>query len=175
MKVTLRFTSLMLGLMLWSFGAWAQPINDDCVDALNVVFSANEANVVVTEGDTRGGTASTEPTSVCSGSFYTDDIWFKFTTPDPVPTSGVVVRVWFDNTVTPSDVVAIGMAVYNSCDINESPLGCFSSQVGDLSDRIELTGACLLPNHIRGSRLVYRQHACYRRNTSRRCLSKSKS
>jgi hypothetical protein len=124
----------------------AQPLNDDCSGAFETVFSASEATVVLRAGDTRGATASTEPTSVCSGSFYTDDIWFKFTTPAVLPDHGVVVRVYFDDSLNPTDVPAIGMALYSSCAIGETPLACFSATTPD-QDRIVLENVCGLANH----------------------------
>src|SRR4249920_1513744 len=129
MKITLRISSLLIVLFSWSASVWAQPANDDCSGAFNVVFSTSEANVVVTEGDTRGATASTIPASVCSSTFYTDDIFFKFTTPAVVDPAGIVIRVYFDNSVVASDVSAIGMALYESCDPGAIPSHCFSSTV----------------------------------------------
>jgi hypothetical protein len=143
MKVTLRFSSLFLGLILMSATAWAQPANDDCADAFEVVIGDSEANAVAVDGDTRGATASTLPASVCSGSWYTDDIWFKFTTPVDVPANGLVVRVYFNNATNPTDVSAIGMAIYESCGVDETPLRCFSSDVPE-DNNLEIPGACLI-------------------------------
>ncbi len=146
MKVTLRFMSLIAGLIFWNLTAWAQPANDDCAGAFVVAYADNEASAVTTDGDSRGATASTEPTSVCSGSWYTDDTWYTFTTPSTLPGNGIVVRVYFNAAVVPTDVPAIGMAIYNSCDIGETPLRCFSSDQPE-DNKIELPGACLLPDH----------------------------
>ncbi len=146
MKLTLRISSLFLGLILMSVTAWAQPANDDCATALEVVLADSEANAVAVAGDTRGATASTLPTSVCSGSWYTDDIWYKFSTPVDVPANGVVVRVYFNNATTPTDVTAIGMAIYESCGADETPLRCFSSAIPE-DNNMELPGACLIANN----------------------------
>jgi hypothetical protein len=146
MKVTLRFMSLVLGLMFLNVTAWAQPANDDCINAINITFGADEASAVQVSGDTRGGTASTEPTSVCSGSFYTDDIWFKFTTPSTLPADGIQIRAYFNNAVTATDVTAVGMALYNSCDIAETPIRCFSSE-DPKENNLVIPGECLQADH----------------------------
>lgn len=146
MKVTLRFACLILGLLFWNLTAWAQPANDDCVDAINIVYADDEASAVQVAGDTRGGTASTEPTSVCSGSFYTDDIWFKFTAPDVLPASGIQIRSYFNNSVTASDVTAVGMAIYESCGVGETPLRCFSSE-DPAENNLVLPAECLIAGH----------------------------
>ncbi len=143
MKVTLRISSLFFGLVLWSATAWAQPANDDCANAIEVVFADSEANAVLVGGDTRGATASTLPTTVCSGSWYTDDIWFKFRTPANLPANGIVFKAFFNNATNPTDVSAIGMAIYESCGADETSLRCFSSDLPE-DNRIELPGACIL-------------------------------
>ena len=146
MKVTLRISSLLFGLVLWSVTAWAQPANDDCAGAFEVTFSNDEASAVKVAGDSRGATASTTPTSVCSGSWYTDDTWYKFRTPVNLPANGIVIRVYFNNAINPTDVPAIGMAIYESCDAAETPLRCFSSDVPE-DNSIELPGACIQADH----------------------------
>ncbi len=146
MKVTLRISSLLFVLISWSAALWAQPANNDCAGAFNVVYSTSEANVVLTAGDTRGATASTIPNSVCSTIFYTDDIFFTFTTPAVVDNNGIVVKAYFDNSTTPTDVSAIGMALYASCAPGEVSSHCFSSTVPE-DDRFAISGLCLLTNH----------------------------
>jgi len=143
MKVTLRISSLFFGLVLWSATAWAQPANDDCANAFEVVFADSEANAVLVDGDTRGATASTLPTTVCSGSWYTDDIWFKFRTPANLPPNGIVVKAFFNNATNATDVSAVGMAIYESCGADETSLRCFSSDLPE-DNSIELPGACIL-------------------------------
>lgn len=146
MKITLRISSLLIVLFSWSASVWAQPANDDCSGAFNVAYSSSEANVVVTQGDTRGATASTIPTTVCSSSFYTDDIFFKFTTPALIDPAGFVIRVYFDNATVATDVSAIGMALYASCDPGEVASHCFSSTVPE-DNSFSISGLCGLPNH----------------------------
>lgn len=146
MKVTLRISSLLFVLISWSATIWAQPANDDCGGAFVVPFSASEATVVTVNGDTRGATASSVPNAVCSTIFYTDDIYFAFTTPASVDDEGIVVRAYFDNSSNPTDVSAIGMALYASCAPGEIASHCFSSTVPE-DDRFEVSGLCLLTNH----------------------------
>jgi Secretion system C-terminal sorting domain len=146
MKVTLRISGLLFGLVLWSITAWAQPANDDCANAFEMIFGASEATAVKVNGDSRGATASTTPTSVCSGSWYTDDTWYKFRTPVDLPANGIIVRAFFNNATTPTDVPAVGMAIYASCDAGETPLRCFSSDVPE-DNTLELPGACILADH----------------------------
>ncbi len=146
MKVTLRFSSLFIGLILMSITAWAQPLNDDCSGAFEVSIGDSEMNAVTVAGDSRGATASTVPTNVCSGSWYTDDIWFKFTTGSVLPANGLIVRIYFNNAITPTDVPAIGMAIYASCGAGETPIACFSSDQPE-DNKIVLSSGCLLTDN----------------------------
>ncbi len=146
MRLILRISSLLVVLISWSTELWSQPANDDCAGALNVVYSVSEANVILTSGDTRGATASTIPNAVCSTVWYTDDIFFKFTTPAIVDDNGIVIRAYFDNSTIATDVVAIGMALYESCDPGEIASNCFSSNVPE-DNRFEVSGLCLMTNH----------------------------
>ncbi len=124
----------------------AQPLNDDCGGAFNVVISDSEENVILTSGDTRGATASSIPKTVCSTVWYTDDIFFRFTTPSFVKEKGIVIRAYFNNSSVPTDVSAIGMALYESCDSSAVATHCFSSDDPD-KDRFEVSGLCLLTDH----------------------------
>jgi hypothetical protein len=142
MKVTLRFSSLFLGLVLWSVTAWAQPANDDCVNAVQLTYADDEASAVLADGDTRGATASTSPTTVCSQTFYTDDIWYKFTTPVDLPPNGVVIRAYYNNAVNLTDLASVGMAVYESCDASATPVACYVTDLPELN-KTELNGACI--------------------------------
>lgn len=146
MKITLRMSGLLFGLVLWSLQAWAQPANDECVNAFNVVFAADETSVVKTNGDSRGATASSVPAiGSCSGTFYTDDTWYTFTTPSTFTSDAVAMRVYFGDG-TSTDVPAIGMALYESCENGEEAIQCFSSSVPE-DDRILLPAVCMLPGH----------------------------
>jgi len=146
MKVTLRISSLFFGLVLWSATAWAQPANDDCVNAFEMVVADSEANAVLVDGDTRGAVASTTPATVCSQTFYTDDVWYKFTTPAVLPADGLIIKAYFNNTVNPTDLPHVGMAVYGSCDLNAALLACYVDDDPDLN-KTELTSACIEANN----------------------------
>lgn len=148
MKPTLIIISLIVCAILWSPSLCAQPANDDCSGAFNIVISTSESNVVVTEGDTRGTTQSSIPADVCGYSWHDDDIFFKFTTPDSIHAEGLVIRVYFDNSKIATDLYEIGMALYESCDSLEKTSLCFSSYfTPKKNDRFEISGQCLLANH----------------------------
>lgn len=144
MKVFLRFTYFLTALLLSSTSLWAQPANDDCANSIEVPYSDSEETAVRVAGDTRGATASTVPTNVCSASFYTDDIWYHFTIPNDPQGAGGVIRVYFNNALNATDVTAIGMALYNSCGAAEAPLLCFSSSVPE-DNQFVISDACLNP------------------------------
>jgi len=113
---------LLAGL---SSTAFAQPANDDCANAVSFTLADDEASLVEAAGSTVGGTGSTEPASVCSGSWFGDDIWFSFTTGADFKSETIVVRSKFGT--MGGDVLSVGMAVYPSCDAAAIPFGCFSS------------------------------------------------
>ena len=78
MKVTLRISSLFLGIMLWSVAAWAQPSNNSCSGATPVPVSTSEAAVVLVNGDTRNatpsGVADNSPSDYCFVDHADDDV-----------------------------------------------------------------------------------------------------
>jgi len=131
MKVTLRFSSLILGLLLWSFAAWAQPANDLCSGATQITIGKDEASAVKVAGDTRGTIdASTDGIPVCSGNFYRDDVWYTLTAPDTANT-GYDVKLYFTGTGT--DITAFGIGLYYSCDADASNAAfvCLNTPAGD--------------------------------------------
>ncbi len=144
MKLALR-NSLFVLFTFMGMQLIAQPINDDCANALPVIMAADEASAVLTPGDTRSATASTTPAAVCSGSWFADDIWFSITTGDVLPETGVVIKAYFDQNVTATDVPAVGMAFYNSCDMDEAALQCFSSD-DPANNQLVVGTSCLSPN-----------------------------
>ena len=146
MRVILRTSVLLLFLIPITSGILAQPANDDCAAAFPVVYSSSEQSVVLTDGDSRGATASTTPLiGSCSGSFFTDDTWYSFTTPAILPNGYVVIRGYFGNGPV-TDVPAIGMALYASCGPTETAIQCFSSAVAT-DDRMQIPAVCLQANH----------------------------
>ncbi len=123
--------------------AFAQPANDDCPSATEITLAADEGSCVLVEGSTVGGTPSVAPDFVCSGSWFSDDIWFKFSTGADVPSGGVVVKAYFGD--SNMDVPAIGMAIYAGCGSAELPFGCFSSADPE-DDQIHVFAGNLQPN-----------------------------
>ncbi|HUR32118.1 MAG TPA: hypothetical protein VMZ69_11855, partial [Saprospiraceae bacterium] len=150
MKVTLRISSLVCGLVLWGTLAWAQPANDRCSNAIPLTISSSEANVVLVSADTRGattsGNADSSPIDFCFVGDNDDDVWFKITTPASLPDQGFVIRAYFNNSVVSSDLVAVGMALYESCGESETSTHCFTSADGKI-DRFTFSGICALPQH----------------------------
>ncbi len=146
MIVTLRISIGILLLLVGISPAWAQPANNDCAGALNVAFSASESTVQFTNGDTRGATASTLPTiGGCSASFFTDDVWFNFTTPATLVNGDIVIRGYFGD-IASTDLPAIGIALYESCDADATPITCFSATDPE-QNRIEIPAFCLQADH----------------------------
>jgi hypothetical protein len=134
---------IFLILLMSSYSIiWAQPANDDCATAVEMTFANSEAEAILVAGDTRGAVASTTPAIVCSQTFFTDDVWYKFTTPTDLPTNGVVIKAYFNNTVNPTDLPHVGMAVYASCDLDEVLVSCYVDDNPDLN-KTELPSACL--------------------------------
>lgn len=121
----------------------AQPANDWCEGAVNVPFAADEGSATLVGGDTRGATPDTNVSNVCSGSWFADDIWFSVTLGDVVPENGLIVRSYFGDEA--DDVLAVGMAIYPSCDTGAAPIQCFSS-ADPADDRLVLSPVCLEAN-----------------------------
>jgi hypothetical protein len=132
MKVTLRFSSLLFGLLLWTINAWAQPVNDMCSGAIQLTIGADEASAVQLPGDTRGTEdASADGIPVCSANFYRDDVWYYMTVPDTVSINGYTIKCYYQGMAT--DVPAFGIALYYSCDADASnePFVCLNSPAED--------------------------------------------
>jgi len=132
MKVTLRFSSLVFGLLLSTLAAWAQPANDMCSGAISITIGEDEATATRVNGDTRGTEdASADGIPVCSGNFYRDDVWFTFTAPDEFSIEGYSVKVYYSGTGT--DIPAFGIALYNSCDAdpNNQAFVCLNQPAED--------------------------------------------
>jgi hypothetical protein len=124
MKKHLAFF-LCIGLLLSASAIFAQPANDNCSTAVGLTVAADEASATAVAGTTTGGTASTTPTSVCSGSWFQDDVWYSFTTGATAPANGVTIKV------APGTMSLLGIAVYTGCGATEVPLQCVSTCDGD--------------------------------------------
>lgn len=120
-------------LVLVTIAVQAQPANDDCSGAIELIIADSEANAVLTDGDTRNtvdeGTAGIP---VCSGNFYRDAVWYKFTAPaTPIP-NGFAVKIYYGD--QPDDFASPGVAVYESCDADpgNAPIYCANAPTGDI-------------------------------------------
>ena len=119
-------------LLFSSMSLFGQPANDNCDAPAPMTLSADEASCVWFDGDTRmaqDATVLTNTPDVCSGSWYTDDVWFSFSTGATISEGGIVVQTEFGS--QPDDVSGIGMSFYtNDCDPSNIEFQCFSSGDG---------------------------------------------
>ncbi len=106
--------------------------NDRCENALLIPVNKTIDDCVFTEGDTRGteDASQVQGPFVCSGTWYADDVWFKFETLDEIPIFGIEVQTLFDPINNPNDLDAVGMAIYKGCNPEEVPFYCFSNEDG---------------------------------------------
>jgi hypothetical protein len=110
--------------------AFAQPANNDCTNATILTIASSLSTATPTSGTTLNATGSTNPTNVCSGSWFGDDVWYSFTTGATIPTNGIKIKV------NPGTITPLGMAIYTGCGATEVPLQCFSECNG--SDSLNL-------------------------------------
>ena len=126
--------------------AFAQPANDDCSTPTPILVGADAASCIPVTGDTRGTVDATTVTGplVCSGTWFTDDVWFSFDIGAEIPPLGVTVEVRVDPNIG-TDFNENGMGVYEaSCDAANAPIDCYSNQPGRRT--ISLPPACLVEN-----------------------------
>lgn len=139
-RIVLSFTCFLA--VGFTAALLAQPINDDCGGALAIELGVDEGSAVPVVGDTRGGTGSTVPVNVCSGTWFQDDIWFTVTMPVNIPDDGITIKTYFGSEA--DDVPAVGMAFYPSCDEDATPFQCFSSDV-PTDNSMDISAFCLVP------------------------------
>lgn len=120
-----------------STNVFAQPANDDCANATAITIGADGNACSAVEGTTLDATQSVTPVSVCSGSWFADDVWYTLTTPNELPNGTLIIETEFGSTGT--DVIAVGMAIYAGCGENEAPLVCFSNGDGTQTDLLIFT------------------------------------
>lgn len=122
-----RFLSAFVFVLasLSSIAVFAQPANDLCSGAIELTLGGSEATAVYTAGTTVGTVdgATTPGPSVCSGNFYRDDVWYKFTIPADSTGKAITVRV---NNAVVNGLSPVGMAIYTSnvCDATNAPYLC---------------------------------------------------
>ena len=140
-----KVLQLICAALFVSAGLLAQPANDNCATATSLDLAADANSVVGIVGDTRGGTGDAAVPDVCSGTWFADDIWYELTLPNDFDGDGFVVQVYFGTEA--DDVLAVGMALYESCDADASPMRCFSSSDA-ADDRVTFrTSTCLIPGN----------------------------
>lgn len=141
---TINSRIAFLGMLLFlSTSIFAQPANDNCADATMLTLAVDEASCVQVDGDTRmtvDATTVMGTPAVCSGSWYTDDVWYSFEIGSVIPANGITIKCTFGDQA--DDVPAVGMAVYNSCDASEIALSCFST-ADAAQNSIQVQAACL--------------------------------
>jgi len=142
-----NFTTL-LTFIIFLFSSWslmAQPANDKCENATSIMLFADAGSATWTDGDTRmteDATMVTGTPSVCSGTWYTDDVWYTLDIGANVPSTGIVIETEMGSQA--DDFMEVGMAVYNSCDASEIAIQCFSNEPGRRT--ITVQPSCLSPN-----------------------------
>ena len=119
---------MSLGLLMTANVMFAQPANDDCSGAIALTVAPDEASATPVAGTTSGATGSTSPTSVCSGSWFGDDVWYTFSTGATAPANGVTIKA---TASTGSIFQPLGMAIYLGCGANEVPIACMSQTADD--------------------------------------------
>ncbi len=135
----------LLVLLCTSALVFAQPANDDCSTPTIMILGADSLSCIPVPGDTRGTVDATlvPAPAVCSGTWFTDDVWFSFTTDDNPPTDGVTVEVRLDPS-SGTELMEQGMAIYQSCDLDEIALACFSDAPGVRT--IQFPPTCIAAN-----------------------------
>ncbi len=144
----LPVSKLLFFLLLstFSFSSVAQPVNDRCDTPTLLALGLDAETCILARGDTRGTEDATtigDVPLVCSGSWFTDDVWYSFNTGDEVPAFGVTVEVRLDPT-SGTELIEHGMAIYQDCDSETSPIDCFTDEEG--RRRIEFPATCMEPN-----------------------------
>ena len=120
----------------------AQVANDRCENATVMTLGANSSECTPVAGTTIGAEDATLIAGpvVCSGSWYSDDVWFQFTTDANPPANGIIV----ESILGAGDAPELGMAVYDGCDPTNEPFDCFSDSPGRRT--LTLLGGCVEPN-----------------------------
>ncbi|MFT5165395.1 MAG: hypothetical protein ACI8P3_000621 [Saprospiraceae bacterium] len=128
-KISVLFSFLAL---LFSANAYAQPANDNCGTAEAITIGADESECTEVSGTTLNATQSASPTSVCSGTWFADDVWYAITTPATLGTGALIVKVNYGT--ESGDLPSVGMAFYADCGDAAIPFACFSDGTGTLNE-----------------------------------------
>ncbi|MEM1322288.1 MAG: T9SS type A sorting domain-containing protein [Bacteroidota bacterium] len=125
MNISVPSLCLCLFVLLLRSTLHAQPINDECSAAIFLPLAEDRLSCQQIAGTTFDATGSQDPRSVCSTSWFGDDVWYAITTGDAFPTELIVIRCYFGG--EPGDLPAIGMAIYPSCATDAQPLTCYTT------------------------------------------------
>ncbi len=126
----------------------AQPSNDDCSSATPLLIAIDSASCVPIIGDTRNtqNAIDIEGPEVCSGSWYSDDVWYSIEIGNELPPNGVTIEVRLDPD-SGTELTEHGLALYfNDCSSTSEPIDCFSDDPGRRI--IKLFASCTEPNSI---------------------------
>jgi len=120
----------------------AQVPNDRCENATVITLGADSGQCTPVSGTTVGAEDATLIAGpiVCSGTWYSDDVWFQFTTDANPPVNGINV----ESILGAGDAPELGMAVYDGCDPTNEPFDCFSDSPGRRT--LTIVGSCIQPN-----------------------------
>lgn len=107
------------------------PSNDDCSNPIALTIAANAGACTATAATTLNATPSLTAGYVCSGSWFSDDVWFSFTTGMVAPVNGVTIELG-------GGVPTFGMALYTSCATDAVPFNCFSGSAATVTTNVIL-------------------------------------
>ena len=130
LQVKYAFMSALF--VLATFALQAQPANDNCSGAIDLPVADSETNAVLIDGDTRNTVdEASAGIPVCSGNFYRDAVWYKFTAPATPYPNGFSIKIYYGD--QPDDFASPGVALYASCDGDPAnqPLFCANAPAGD--------------------------------------------
>lgn len=135
-------TLFLLGV---TFVGYSQPINDNCSTPSLLQIAADSSSSIPIRGDTRGAEDATlvPGPEVCSGSWYTDDVWYSIETGNDIPAFGITIEVRLD----PSSITELmdqGLALYSDCEATSVAIDCFSDDPGRRT--LTLPATCLESN-----------------------------
>ncbi len=142
MRLHIR-TLLVFGLLLFNLIAFSQPPNDNCANAIQLSMAVDEGACVLINGTTVNASPSAQPSNVCSGTSFADDVWFSFTTESILPDGAIIVRCYFEEPFV--DVPSVGMAVYKGCNFSAVPLDCFNTNDPERNEIVLFSGS-LIPD-----------------------------
>ncbi len=143
--LTIQKRIIIIGLLIGFAGICsAQLENDRCENATVMLLGASYSDCSPITGTTIGAedARTIEGPIVCSANWYSDDVWFQFSTNDNPPSNGIIIESIYSG--INGEVPELGMAVYDGCDPTDEPYDCFSDSPGRRT--LEILASCILPN-----------------------------